>query len=337
MSFALSIIFGALAGGIGVHFTIRLVDGPESRGSAVCPSCHSSLSSVQRIPVFGWFAGCGRCRSCRKPLPVWYVLMPIGTAVLFGVYSQVVLDLGCQRIVEVQPDPFSHVARLGYHLLLFTALVTATATDLRDYMIPDAITAPATIAGILLATVSGDLQIIHLWVDWNHPLIELDGPWIPDWIQQHRHLHGFAWSVAGAAAGGGLTWMVRVSSRLILGHAAFGFGDVTLMTMIGSFVGWQAAVLVFLIAPLMAIGFGLAILVFTGRRIIPYGPWLAAATPVVLSLWRWIWVPLREVFGHLQSLLTMSGICVAAMILMLTALRFWRSPRSIGSNSGKST
>ncbi len=45
--------------------------------------------------------------------------------------------------------------------------------------------------------------------------------------------------MTGLIAGGGLTWILRLVSSVLLGQEALGFGDVTLMAMIGSFVGWQ--------------------------------------------------------------------------------------------------
>jgi prepilin signal peptidase PulO-like enzyme (type II secretory pathway) len=68
-----------------------------------------------------------------------------------------------------------------------------------------------------------------------------------------------------------------------------GFGDVTLMAAIGSFLGWQAAVLVFFLAPFMGLAVNIFHWLFRGTRQIPYGPYLSAATLVVILFWAWIW------------------------------------------------
>ena len=60
----------------------------------------------------------------------------------------------------------------------------------------------------------------------------------------HRHLHGLASSLAGIAVGAGSTLLVRVVSSRILGHPALGLGDVTLMAMVGSYIGWQPVILI---------------------------------------------------------------------------------------------
>ena len=48
-------------------------------------------------------------------------------------------------------------------------------------------------------------------------------------------------ALVGMAAGGGMIWIVRVIGAAALRREAMGFGDVTLMSMIGAFVGWQGA------------------------------------------------------------------------------------------------
>ena len=80
-----------------------------------------------------------------------------------------------------------------------------------------------------------------------------------------------------------------------------GFGDVTLLGMIGAFLGWQAAVLTFFLAPF----FGLAhaawkLLIYLKKRLgggqlssadreIPYGPYLSMAAATLLFAWPYLW------------------------------------------------
>ena len=60
-------------------------------------------------------------------------------------------------------------------------------------------------------------------------------------------------SFLGMAFGGGLVWAIRIIGTIALQKEAMGFGDVTLHAMIGAFLGWQAALLVFVMAPFAAL------------------------------------------------------------------------------------
>ncbi|MDA0283402.1 MAG: A24 family peptidase [Planctomycetota bacterium] len=217
------------------------------------------------------------------------------------------------------------------HLVLLTLLIAATVTDFREYIIPDQITGPGTIAGVLLATVSGDTQLMHFWVDWNYAVLDLRGPYIPDWIGLHNHWHGFVWSIAGLVAGGGVTWIIRWLSSLVLGQESLGLGDVTLMAMIGSFLGWQPLVFVFLLAPLCGIAIGLGVRLVTNRTYIPFGPYLSMAAVVVLLGWKWLWMleisnefSIRRLFGDALGLALLGGISLAAFVVLLISLRLYR-------------
>jgi leader peptidase (prepilin peptidase)/N-methyltransferase len=80
-----------------------------------------------------------------------------------------------------------------------------------------------------------------------------------------------------------------------------GLGDLTLLGMIGAFMGWQAAVLTFFLAPF----FGLAQAVWKlfnkikkwigGRQLsssdreMPFGPYLSLAAATLLFLWPKLW------------------------------------------------
>ena len=172
---------------------------------------------------------------------------------------------------------------------------------------------------------------MHLWVDWNHPQVALFGQWIPEWIKQHPHWHGLAWSSAGIVAGGGLTWLARAVSGFLLRQESLGFGDVTLMAMIGAFVGWQPVFLIFLIAPVCGLIGGMAVRVLSNKSYVPYGPYLSLAAVIVLFSWKWLWqfevsgvVSIRKLFGDPIGLAILSGIGIVAFVLLLLGVRLYR-------------
>jgi len=253
------------------------------------------------------------------------------TALLFVLYWLAVFQWHAHATHEVRPDLLWVYGRAVGHLGLLTLLVAATATDLLDFIIPDSVTITGMLLGIMLATASGDTQLMHLWVDWNHPTVAIYGQWIPDWIKQHHHWHGLAWSAAGFVVGGGLTWAARLVAGWLLKQESLGFGDVTLMAMIGSFIGWQPVLLVFLIAPVCGLVIGLLIRTLTNRSYVPYGPYLSLATVIVLLSWKWLWqweVPgvlsIRKLFGDPIGLAILSSIGVSAFVVLLLALRLYR-------------
>jgi leader peptidase (prepilin peptidase) / N-methyltransferase len=253
------------------------------------------------------------------------VAVGVVTGLLFAAYVLAAVRFDCQQVPEVRPDVFWKAGRIVYHLILITLLVTATATDMRECLIPDAITVPGTLVGLTGAVLSGQLQMIHIWVDWNQEIPGIAGPFIPAWLDAHRHLHGLAWSATGAVVGGGLTWFVRRVSSLLLRREALGLGDVTLMAMIGSFLGWQPIVMVFFLAPMCGLAFALPMKVISGGTHLPYGPFLATATVIVLFAWRPLWLSTRLVFGHPLSLVLLSAGAAAAFVALLAAVRFFRT------------
>jgi leader peptidase (prepilin peptidase)/N-methyltransferase len=250
-------------------------------------------------------------------------VVEFATGLLFAGFLLAYLRYHCQELAEVRPDEFWFYARIVYQLILISLLVAATATDLRDFVIPDQITVPGALIGIAGATLSGQLQMVHLWVDWNQEIPGVAGPYIPDWLDPHRHLHGFAWSLVGGLCGAGLTWLVRFCSSRILGREALGLGDVTFMGLIGTFIGWQPTVFVFLVAPLCGLVMILPLRILSKRSFIPYGPFLAAGAILVLFSWKWLWLSSRLVFGDAKSLGLLAAGALVVFLILLVVLRVY--------------
>ena len=69
---------------------------------------------------------------------------------------------------------------------------------------------------------------------------------------------------------------------------AMGGGDIKLLAMAGSLLGWKAVALTFFLAPMLAIIPGVAVLLFKKSHEIPYGPFLSLALLVSLFAGDWV-------------------------------------------------
>ena len=263
---------------------------------------------------------------------VWLTALA-GFAIGFGFVLAMLA--GCQRIPEVRPGSFWEIGRIPFQLSLISLLLAITATDLKTYFIPDILTWPGMIFAVVLATISGELQMSHVWVDWNQEIPQLTGPYLPEWMSQHPHLHGFAWSMAGLTTGFTVTALVRWLTSLMLGMNALGSGDVILMGLIGAFLGWQPAIITLAIAPVLALATIGFLRLSRGTSYIPFGPYLGFAAIITQFNWAKIWMfewqhgivdevesrattfAIRRFFGDLPSLLTIGAITVVGLTCLL--------------------
>lgn len=127
-------------------------------------------------------------------------------------------------------------------------------------------------------------------------------------------------SLAGLAMGGGMIWMVRLVGALIFRREAMGFGDVTLMAMIGVFLGWQACIIIFFLAPCLGLLVGLTQIALGRGREIPYGPFLCLATVTVIVGWQWFLGKISPIFQELYDQPVMLLMLFAAIFLTLAFL-----------------
>ncbi len=224
--------------------------------------------------------------------------------------------------------------RFLYFLVLVEALFVATFIDFDLWIIPDGVTVPAMVVGLLGQILGAGFFLAPVWLQNPELLhgLEQELPWLSYWpvknwvllwTLDHPYWHATAIAVAGFVVGGGIVWVVRIVGGLILRREAMGFGDVILMAMVGLFIGWQASILVFFLAPVMA----LLVLVCTSLLrflslvrlppALPYGPYLSLATLVVLFGWNVIWPAMLPLFllGPLLFVLAAMMVVVLAVAL----------------------
>jgi leader peptidase (prepilin peptidase) / N-methyltransferase len=357
-----------------------------------------------RLPIVGWLglrreAGLHGAGFWVRPMCV-ELLGGIGLAWLYWweVTAAGLLPPGAAPLLG--PDVRS-ILRLEFvaHTVLITLMLAASFIDIDEKIIPDAITIPGTLIGLLLAAAwpwsllpdvvseggKGQWQL-HLeflrlsspnpWPNalggcpqigslcqglacwWLWCAAILPRTWYPRhgwrraaalcwarvvrergsyrilrmaimgalaialvWYRSEPGWEALLSALVGMAASGGLVWLVRVIGTAVLRREAMGFGDVTLMAMIGAFLGWQAGLIVFFLAPFAGLVIGVLRLIVCRDKEIPYGPFLCLAALVLIVRWPAIWDYTVGVFS-LGWLVPLVVLC--CLMLMGVMLGMWR-------------
>lgn len=226
-----------------------------------CPHCGTWLHWFDNIPILSWLTLAGACRYCRSPIRFRYVLVESLTAFLF---------FCCARFIVIDPvasfvslNEQERWLALGISLYLVADLMVITFIDMDYRIIPDGLTYP----GIIIAPIfSAIFPVFHNATS----------------VITEPHLLGFLSSVLGIVVGGGSLYVVGVIGKIIFHKDAMGFGDVKMMAMVGGLLGWDAALLAFLLACVGGTVIGIGWMLITKDHYIPFGPYLAVGTVVVL-------------------------------------------------------
>ena len=236
---------------------------PRSR----CPHCQHLIAWHDNIPLVSFALLGGACRHCRATIRWRYPVVELLTggmtvAVLerfsAGFIGLIYLAFVCALIVSsfidlefrIIPDEIS-LGGLGLGLLCSALIPALHHTDSRLVALGRSALGMLVGGGILYATGSaGDLMLLafrRLGVCLRHQ------PYWRQKLSRYRHM-----------------------------RESMGGGDVKLLAMAGSVLGWKPVLLTFFMAPFLALIPGLVMLVLKRSHYIPYGPFLSAALVVSL-------------------------------------------------------
>jgi leader peptidase (prepilin peptidase)/N-methyltransferase len=209
------------------------------RPGSHCPSCNAAIPAWANVPLVSYLALRGRCRACGAHISLRYPLVEALTGVLF-----------VALLWAHGPTP-----RLLVDWALAAALVAVTFIDVDHQIIPNSITIPGLVIGLVLSLLAPQLA-----VDWRDALL-------------------------GVVLIGGGMWAISAVYERLTGKIGLGMGDVKLVAMLASFLGLEGALGVLVVGCLVGIAYGGVMLAWVkgGRNTrIPFGPALAAAGVVFL-------------------------------------------------------
>ena len=202
-----------------------------------CPSCKKPIKWHENIPVLSFALLGGKCSGCHTPISIRYPVVEILTGLLF-VYA------------------FSRYA-LSYEfffIIFFLCALTVIAfIDFSFQVIPDIISMPGMIVGIIFQIIKGEFLV----------------------------------GLVGLLFGGGLILLIRVVGGKGYKKEVMGLGDVYLTAMIGAFVGFPLIIPAIFIAALVGAVLGVIFIVSTHQSRespIPFGPFLALGGIAVIIL-----------------------------------------------------
>ena len=198
---------------------------PPSR----CPGCGTRLRARENVPVLGWLWLRGRCRTCRAPISMRYPIVELLTMGLFLLHLWL----------------FGPTLFMAVRLAFACALLVLFAIDLEHHLLPNAITLPGIVAG-LVASV-----------------------FLPP---------GPVSALIGTLVGGGVLWLIGEAYFRYAGQEGMGGGDVKMLAMIGAFLGWKLVLVTLILSSVAGSVIGLlVILVRRGgmKYALPYGTFLA--------------------------------------------------------------
>lgn len=203
-----------------------------------CPFCQASICWYDNIPLLSFILLRGRCRTCHRRILFRYPLVEFLSGLLFLLVGR---KIGFSPLVL-------------FYWYLFILLIIATFTDFAHLIIPDVISLPGILVGLIASFI------------------------FPEMMKAIGHADSLLKSFLGSIIGAGAIWLVGVLGAAIFHKEAMGGGDVKLMAMVGTFLGTKLTLLtIFLGAFFGALVGGILILfrLKTRKDYIPFGPYLA--------------------------------------------------------------
>jgi leader peptidase (prepilin peptidase)/N-methyltransferase len=212
-----------------------------------CPHCKQTIAWYDNVPFLSFILLKAKCRHCKGSISPRYFIVELLTALTL-----------CFLWWQFGNPVFTSV-----YFVFASMLIVGSFIDLEFFIIPDAINFIGLGFGLLASTVFPQLMGKEIW--WQ----------------------GLLTSLLGAFVGGLSLFLIAMLGEFLLKKEAMGMGDVKLLAMMGSFIGWKMVLFTIFLSSLLGTIGGVLLILFgktTMKGKIPFGPYLAMGS-VVSLLW----------------------------------------------------
>lgn len=224
-----------------------------------CPQCDSPIRWYDNIPLLSWLLLRGRCRDCKKSIPLTYPVIELAVALWFAFQAK---QIAMAPFSTIQILEIVAIAILGF------LLIGLTVIDWQTFTLPDAF----TLTGIAIALFIVCIQAIFLGPTEDQVLLTKHSLHLtsPGGVTDHGNvfltgpeslIFGRIAAIVGAAL---VLLIIRWLYKALRHREGMGLGDVKLLAMIAAFLGFWPSILSLFIGVLLASIYG-AILLIQGK------------------------------------------------------------------------
>jgi len=225
-----------------------------------CTKCGAQIAFYDNIPVISYLLLRGKCRSCGAAISIQYPFVELLTGAAF---------LFCGLKWQFTPPTY-------VNSLFLAIIIVLIFTDYQHRILPNVLTLPGTVAGILLCTFQAeemyhDILSVRLALLFEPETAKTLLPWIG--------------SVTGAIVGGGMLLVVGIGYQKLRKRQGLGMGDVKMMAMVGAFLGWRLTFLTIFVGSVLGLLVGIYLIIFrkqTMQTKMPFGVFLGIASAMAL-------------------------------------------------------
>jgi prepilin signal peptidase PulO-like enzyme (type II secretory pathway) len=280
--------FGLVLGSFGNVLIHRLPqENPADRNivtkASHCPGCKAKIKPWHNVPLFGWLWLRGKCAACGWRIPVRYPLVELLAGLLFAASPWLF--------------PFGTLIWLK-GIVCGYALIVLFFTDFTEMMLPDVIQFPLMVLGVLLTLP----QVV--WPDtlvnsWTGPGAIFQSLVYHNGLQPAALFRGFepavTWqtSLIGLTVGYGVPALMNQLYKLVRKTDGLGMGDFKMLAWLGAFWGWAPMLGILFLGAGLGAAVGVPLMLMrrsTGQTMLPFGCFLALATPIVVFFGRALWL-----------------------------------------------